>query len=44
MENRLLHTPEGVRDIYGDEMAEKIKLEELLAKKIGNFAAHITLY
>ena len=37
MENRLLHTPEGVRDIYGDEMAKKLELEKILDKKIKSF-------
>ncbi len=30
MNERLLHTPEGVRDIYGAEYAGKIKLQEML--------------
>ncbi|SFK62942.1 ATP phosphoribosyltransferase regulatory subunit [Lachnospiraceae bacterium KH1T2] len=37
MENRLLHTPEGVRDIYGDEMVEMITLETTLRKKVRSF-------
>ena len=28
--NQLLHTPEGVRDIYNDECERKIILEERL--------------
>ena len=28
MNQKLLHTPEGVRDIYGDECARKLRLEE----------------
>lgn len=40
MENRLLHTPEGVRDIYGDEMAQKLELERILDKKIKSFGYH----
>ncbi len=32
MENRLLHTPEGVRDIYGEELDRKQALEEKLLK------------
>ena len=27
MNNRLLHTPEGVRDIYGKEYAKKLAVE-----------------
>ncbi|MCR5734420.1 MAG: ATP phosphoribosyltransferase regulatory subunit [Lachnospiraceae bacterium] len=27
MDKRLLHTPEGVRDIYGDELQNKLRLE-----------------
>ena len=27
MNNRLLHTPEGVRDIYGKEYARKLAVE-----------------
>lgn len=30
MSKRLLHTPEGVRDIYGDEYKRKLKIESLL--------------
>ncbi len=30
MENRLLHTPEGVRDIYGEELKRKLDLENRL--------------
>lgn len=30
MSKRLVHTPEGVRDIYGKEYAEKRRLQELL--------------
>lgn len=32
MKNQLLHTPEGVRDIYNEECARKLKLEEKLRK------------
>ena len=28
--NKLLHTPEGVRDIYGKEYARKLALEKQL--------------
>ena len=35
--NSLLHTPEGVRDIYGDELQRKISLEERLRERIRSF-------
>ncbi len=34
MSERLLHTPEGVRDIYGAEYAAKLKVEETLRELI----------
>jgi ATP phosphoribosyltransferase regulatory subunit len=34
MNTKLIHTPEGVRDIYGDEYAEKLRVQELLRKRI----------
>ena len=37
MNQNLLHTPEGVRDIYGREYAGKLKLEELIHDKIKGF-------
>lgn len=37
MNQNLLHTPEGVRDIYGREYAGKLKLEELIHGKIRGF-------
>lgn len=37
MNKNLLHTPEGVRDIYGREYAGKLKLEELIRGKIKSF-------
>ncbi|MCR5595911.1 MAG: ATP phosphoribosyltransferase regulatory subunit [Lachnospiraceae bacterium] len=37
MSKRLLHTPEGVRDIYGDEYKRKLKVESLLREKIDDF-------
>ncbi len=40
MDNRLLHTPEGVRDIYGDELQKKLKLERILHKKVASFGYH----
>lgn len=37
MNQNLLHTPEGVRDIYGREYARKLKLEELIHGKLKSF-------
>ena len=37
MNNRLLHTPEGVRDIYGREYARKLAIEQKLQKTIHCF-------
>lgn len=37
MNQNLLHTPEGVRDIYGREYAKKLKLEEMIHRKIKSF-------
>ena len=37
MNRNLLHTPEGVRDIYGGEFAGKLKLEELIHGKFKSF-------
>lgn len=37
MSKRLLHTPEGVRDIYGDEYKRKLKVESLIREKINEF-------
>ncbi len=34
MKTELIHTPEGVRDIYGDEYARKLKIQECIAKQI----------
>lgn len=34
MSRKLVHTPEGVRDIYGDEKAKKTVVERLLHEKI----------
>ncbi|MCR4891220.1 MAG: ATP phosphoribosyltransferase regulatory subunit [Lachnospiraceae bacterium] len=36
-DNRLLHTPEGVRDIYGDEMLKKLSLERKLKDVISSY-------
>lgn len=37
MNKGLLHTPEGVRDIYGAEYAAKLNVQELLRTKIQSF-------
>ncbi len=37
MNQNLLHTPEGVRDIYGKEYAGKLKLEELIHGRLKSF-------
>ena len=34
MNKSLLHTPEGVRDVYGEEYARKLYVEKKLKKKI----------
>lgn len=34
MSKRLLHTPEGVRDIYGEEYARKLQVEERLLESV----------
>ncbi|MBD5449853.1 MAG: ATP phosphoribosyltransferase regulatory subunit [Lachnospiraceae bacterium] len=37
MSRKLVHTPEGVRDIYGDEKAKKTVVESLLHEKIHGY-------
>lgn len=37
MKKQVLHTPEGVRDIYGDECAKKQRLEEELKKAMERY-------
>ena len=37
MSRKLVHTPEGVRDIYGDEKAKKTVVEHLLHETIGGY-------
>ncbi len=37
MEKKLLHTPEGVRDIYGVEYAKKLAVETLVLDKIRSY-------
>ncbi len=34
MSTKLVHTPEGVRDIYGKEYAEKLLVEELIHRRL----------
>ena len=34
MNRQLLHTPEGVRDIYGDEYAGKLSVEEAIHRQL----------
>lgn len=37
MSKKLLHTPEGVRDIYGNEYARKLTVEAMLHQKIASY-------
>ena len=37
MKDRLLHTPDGVRDIYGREIDAKLQIESALQKKIREY-------
>ena len=37
MGKKLVHTPEGVRDIYGDEYARKLQLENFIMGKVRSF-------
>ena len=37
MSKKLVHTPEGVRDIYGEEKAKKTVVERLLQEKITGY-------
>lgn len=37
MKNILLHTPEGVRDIYGNELAGKEHIEQVVGEKLSCF-------
>ena len=37
MSKQLVHTPEGVRDIYGEEYAKKLKIQEQIHQKITSF-------
>lgn len=40
MEQQLLHTPEGVRDIYGTEYRKKLVLEEKLQNVLHSYGYH----
>lgn len=37
MSSQLVHTPEGVRDIYGEEFAKKLKIQEQLHAKLHSY-------
>ena len=37
MNKQLLHTPEGVRDIYGEEYARKLSVETVMKNKINSY-------
>ncbi len=37
MSSELVHTPEGVRDIYGDEYAKKLRVEGLMLEKARSY-------
>ena len=37
MSKRLLHTPEGVRDIYGEEYSKKVKIQSLIHEKMKQY-------
>ena len=39
MYNNMIHTPEGVRDIYGDELKRKLEIKNKIHKKIGTASA-----
>ena len=41
MKNSLLHTPEGVRDIYGKEYAKKLWVEDVIRKQIGLYGYEV---
>ena len=34
MKTELIHTPEGVRDIYGEEYAKKLKIQQCISRQI----------
>lgn len=37
MGKKLVHTPEGVRDIYGEEYAGKLRIEHLIMEKVRSY-------
>lgn len=37
MGKKLVHTPEGVRDIYGEEYAGKLRIENLIMEKVRSY-------
>ncbi len=37
MGKKLVHTPEGVRDIYGEEYARKLQIEKFIMEKVQSF-------
>lgn len=37
MSKRLVHTPEGVRDIYGAEYAKKLQIQHFIHEKLNNY-------
>ena len=37
MKNQLLHTPEGVRDIYNEEYSDRLVLQDRLRKVINSY-------
>ena len=41
MKRKLLHTPEGVRDIYNEECEIKQVLKERLKRTMGQYGYHI---
>ena len=40
MKNQLLHTPEGVRDIYNEECEKKLELQDRLHKALKRHGYH----
>lgn len=40
MKEKLLHTPEGVRDIYNNECAQKLRLQDNLHRILHNYGYH----
>ena len=40
MNQRLLHTPEGVRDIYNEECEKKLLLQDNLYRRLRRYGYH----